>query len=82
MQLNTIAGRTYNDLTQYPGFSQIMTNYLSKCSNCSLQVFPWLISDYVSPSLNLDDPKVYRDLSKPIGALNPTRLEQILQRYK
>ena len=52
MQLNTIAGRTYNDLSQYP-------------------VFPWILCDYTSDVLDLDDPAVYRDLSKPIGVVNP-----------
>eukprot|EP00794_Sanderia_malayensis_P017323 gene17323-19056_t len=62
MQLNTIAGRTYNDLAQYP-------------------VFPWVIVDYESVDLDLDDPAVYRDLSKPIGALNPKKLRDIQDRY-
>ena len=51
MKLNTIAGRSYNDLSQYP-------------------VFPWILTDYSSPSLNLSDPSIYRDLSKPIGILS------------
>ncbi|RMX38939.1 hypothetical protein pdam_00016423 [Pocillopora damicornis] len=62
MQLNTIAGRTYNDLSQYP-------------------VFPWVLMDYESEELRLDDPTVYRDLSKPVGALNPDRVEPIRERY-
>ncbi|XP_024399024.1 BEACH domain-containing protein C2 isoform X1 [Physcomitrium patens] len=62
MQLNTLAGRTYNDITQYP-------------------VFPWVLADYTSEELNLDDPNLYRDLSKPVGALNPARLEKFLERY-
>jgi hypothetical protein len=45
-------------------------------------VFPWVIADYVSPVLDLHDPATYRDLSKPIGALNPTRLREILDRYR
>ena len=61
MQLNTIAGRTYNDLSQYP-------------------VFPWVLMDYESEELRLDDPTVYRDLSKPVGALNPDRVEPIRER--
>jgi hypothetical protein len=63
MQLNTIAGRTYNDLTQYP-------------------VFPWVLSDYTSQEIDLDDASVYRDLSKPVGALNPSRLKQFVERYE
>jgi hypothetical protein len=63
MALNTISGRTYNDLTQYP-------------------VFPWVLKDFKSDSLDLNNPEVYRDLSKPIGALDEKRLKQILERYR
>ncbi|KAI4356836.1 hypothetical protein L6164_000823 [Bauhinia variegata] len=62
MQLNTLAGRTYNDITQYP-------------------VFPWIISDYTSKSLDLSNPSSYRDLSKPIGELNTDRLKKFQERY-
>ncbi|DAZ95749.1 TPA: hypothetical protein N0F65_006397, partial [Lagenidium giganteum] len=61
--LNNAAGRTKNDLTQYP-------------------VFPWVLSDYTSQELDLTDPAVFRDLSKPIGALNPERLEYFQMRYE
>lgn len=37
-------------------------------------VFPWIIADYSSATLDLTNPKTFRDLSKPIGALNPERL--------
>ncbi|CAK9224782.1 unnamed protein product [Sphagnum troendelagicum] len=63
MQLNTLAGRTYNDMTQYP-------------------VFPWVLADYTSQVLDLSNPAVFRDLSKPIGALNPARLEKFVERYE
>ncbi|RMX70097.1 hypothetical protein DD238_000271 [Peronospora effusa] len=62
MWLNTIAGRTYNDLTQYP-------------------VFPWVISDYESTTLDLGRRGTYRDLTKPMGALEPTRLKFSVDRY-
>ncbi|KAK1939307.1 BEACH domain-containing protein lvsC [Phytophthora citrophthora] len=62
MWLNTIAGRTYNDLTQYP-------------------VFPWIISDYESATLDLSRRGTYRDLSKPMGALEPSRLKFFVDRY-
>jgi hypothetical protein len=45
-------------------------------------VFPWVLSDYTSPALDLDRVESYRDLSKPIGALNPTRLEQFRMRFE
>jgi hypothetical protein len=63
MALNTLAGRTRNDLTQYP-------------------VFPWVLSDYTSPEVDLNDPKVFRDLAKPVGALHPPRLRQFIERYQ
>ncbi|KAJ4955418.1 hypothetical protein NE237_012201 [Protea cynaroides] len=62
MQLNTLAGRSYNDITQYP-------------------VFPWILSDYTSETLDLSDSSSYRDLSKPIGALNADRLKKFQERY-
>ncbi|GAB1600529.1 neurobeachin-like protein 1 isoform X2 [Argonauta hians] len=62
MQLNTIAGRTYNDLSQYP-------------------VFPWIICDYTSSTLDIDDPSIYRDLSKPIGAVNPKHEEETREKF-
>ncbi|KAM8735227.1 neurobeachin-like protein 2 isoform 1-T1 [Acanthopagrus schlegelii] len=63
MQLNTIAGRTYNDLSQYP-------------------VFPWVLCDYTSSDLNLDDPAVFRDLSKPIGVVNPRHAQNVREKYE
>jgi factor associated with neutral sphingomyelinase activation len=62
MYLNNMADRSYNDLTQYP-------------------VFPWVLSDYTSATLDLNDSKVYRDLSKPIGALNEERIARLRKRY-
>lgn len=44
-------------------------------------VFPWVLADYTSDSIDLSDSRVYRDLTKPVGALNPDRLAQLLERY-
>jgi factor associated with neutral sphingomyelinase activation len=44
-------------------------------------VFPWVLNDYTSEELDLSDPDIYRDLSRPVGALNPTRLEAFRRRY-
>ena len=41
MYLNRQAGRSFKDLTQYP-------------------VFPWIISDYSSPNLDLNNPACFR----------------------
>jgi len=37
-------------------------------------VFPWVVADYVSPELDLSRPESFRDLARPIGALNEDRL--------
>lgn len=38
-------------------------------------VFPWVIADYESEKLDLTNEATFRDLSKPMGALNEERLE-------
>ncbi|XP_039966909.1 neurobeachin-like protein 1 isoform X2 [Bactrocera tryoni] len=63
MYLNTIAGRSYNDLSQYP-------------------VFPWILSDYTSDVLDLTDPKSFRDLSKPVGVINPKNEAGVRIKYE
>ncbi|NXA53543.1 FAN protein, partial [Nothocercus julius] len=45
-------------------------------------VFPWIIADYSSSVLDLTKPETFRDLSKPIGALNKERLDRLLTRYR
>ena len=63
VQLNLLAGRTYNDLNQYP-------------------VFPWILADYSSASLDLTAPTTFRDLSKPVGALNERRAAFFRERFE
>ncbi|GBG27020.1 Guanine nucleotide-binding protein subunit beta-1 [Hondaea fermentalgiana] len=45
-------------------------------------VFPWVIADYTSKELDLSRPETFRDLSKPIGALNPDRLTGFKERFQ
>ena len=61
--VNTYAGRTFNDINQYP-------------------VFPWVVTDYTSTSLDLNNPNIFRNLSLPIGALMPKRLEEAREHYE
>ena len=44
-------------------------------------VMPWILKDYASPTLDVRDASVYRDLTRPIGALNPERLKLMRDRY-
>ncbi|RHZ17072.1 hypothetical protein DYB37_006916, partial [Aphanomyces astaci] len=62
IELNALAGRTFNDVTQYP-------------------VFPWVLADYTSETLDLTKVSTYRDLSKPMGGLGAKRAEQFKDRY-
>ena len=62
MFLNSRADRSFNDLTQYP-------------------IFPWVLTDYESEVLDLNNKSIYRDLKKPVGALEPKRLQDFLTRY-
>jgi hypothetical protein len=45
-------------------------------------VFPWVLQDYSSETLDLDNPATFRDLSKPMGALRPARAEEVKVRYE
>jgi hypothetical protein len=63
MHLNLAAGRSFNDLAQYP-------------------VFPWVLSDYSSPTLDLSDPAAFRDLTRPMGALDAERLKSFKARRR
>ncbi|KAL8570476.1 hypothetical protein ACOMHN_034511 [Nucella lapillus] len=58
LYLNSLADRSFSDLTQYP-------------------VMPWVIQDYTSPVLDLENEATFRDLTKPIGALNTERLNRL-----
>ena len=63
LRLNTISGRSYNDLTQYP-------------------VLPWVLQDYTSAELDLTEAGgMFRDLSKPVGALEPGRADKFAERF-
>ena len=61
--LNALAGRSLNDITQYP-------------------VFPWILSDYKSARLDLNDPTSYRDLQRPMGAQSEERRQKFVERYE
>ncbi|KAH9320915.1 hypothetical protein KI387_015554, partial [Taxus chinensis] len=53
----------------------------SFCDLTQWPVMPWILRDYKSRMLDLGDAEIFRDLSKPIGALNPDRLAIFRDRY-
>lgn len=44
-------------------------------------IFPWIISDYKSSTLNINDLTFFRDLTKPIGALSEERLLALKEKF-
>lgn len=49
---------------------------------CQYPVFPWVLADYTSEEIpDLTARKSFRDLSKPVGALNEVRLNEFLERF-
>ncbi|XP_066957517.1 lysosomal-trafficking regulator isoform X3 [Macrobrachium rosenbergii] len=62
-QLNKLAGRSFNDLMQYP-------------------VFPFILSNYTSDTLYLNDPSVYRNLKKPIAVQDSAKEDHYISNYE
>uniref|UniRef100_A0A671VJQ1 Lysosomal trafficking regulator n=1 Tax=Sparus aurata TaxID=8175 RepID=A0A671VJQ1_SPAAU len=61
--LNKHAGRSFNDLMQYP-------------------VFPFILRDYTSETLDLQDPNIYRNLSKPIAVQSKEKEDRYVDNYR
>ncbi|KAL5265653.1 hypothetical protein ACHWQZ_G006391 [Mnemiopsis leidyi] len=63
MHLNKQAGRSFNDLMQYP-------------------VLPFILADYTSPTLDLNNPNTFRNLTLPMAIQDPKLKEHFVQRYE
>ncbi|XP_073729607.1 lysosomal-trafficking regulator isoform X3 [Misgurnus anguillicaudatus] len=61
--LNKHAGRSFNDLMQYP-------------------VFPFILRDYVSETLDLQEASIYRNLSKPIAVQAKDKEDRYVDNYR
>ncbi|KAM4591197.1 lysosomal-trafficking regulator isoform 2-T4 [Odontesthes bonariensis] len=61
--LNKHAGRSFNDLMQYP-------------------VFPFILRDYISETIDLQDPTIYRNLSKPIAVQSKEKEDRYVDNYR
>ncbi|XP_068087878.1 lysosomal-trafficking regulator isoform X2 [Hyperolius riggenbachi] len=61
--LNKHAGRSFNDLMQYP-------------------VFPFILSDYISETLDLNNTNIYRNLAKPIAVQSKEKEDRYIDNYK
>lgn len=79
MQLNTLAGRSYNDITQvkillifHSTTKMEELDILNAYLHLYVQypVFPWILSDYSSHNVDLSNPSSFRDLSKVVYILS------------
>ncbi|XP_067840227.1 lysosomal-trafficking regulator isoform X1 [Heptranchias perlo] len=61
--LNKHAGRSFNDLMQYP-------------------IFPFILSDYSSETVDLNEPAIYRNLLKPIAVQSKEKEDRYVDNYK
>lgn len=50
-----------------------------RVSLCLCQ-FPWILADYTSEELDLSDPRVFRDLSKPVAVLNERNAKAVREK--
>ncbi|KAG0697567.1 hypothetical protein DFH29DRAFT_1003625 [Suillus ampliporus] len=65
------------------GYLNILNQLSGRTPNDATQypVFPWVLKDYVSEMLDFSSPNVFRDLTKPMGALTAERREAAETRY-
>jgi len=94
MRLNRIAGRSYNDISQYPVRCPPPTSAQHACVlpwSCFArsrtfvvisQIFPWVLKDYTSENIDLKDPSVYRDLRHPIKAQTREQQDRLADKYQ
>lgn len=79
--LNAAAGRSYHDLSRYFVFPWILTNYGSINEDDDEDQS---YDNYSSPPEELDftNPSIFRDLSRPVGALSDSKFEYFRKRYE
>ena len=62
--------------------------YLNDCAGRSFKniyrypIFPWVLSDYSSKILDLKNPQIYRDFTKPAAAMNKERVQNSLEIFQ
>lgn len=61
-------------------FAFVLPSALTFCPSCHL--LQWILSDYTSDTLDLDDHSSFRDLTKPMGALDEARAQIFRQKYR
>lgn len=83
-QLDSMTRKWQNREISNFAYIQMLNQHANRTPNDVTQypVFPWVIADYTSQTLDLSKPGSYRDLSRPMGALTEARKEAAVERYK
>jgi len=84
LALNSAAGRSFHDLSRYPVFPWVLADYESSKLDWSHATLH-NVNKYGNNSeanVSKATSKMFRDLRKPVGALNVERLEQFQSRLK
>ncbi|OMJ94211.1 hypothetical protein SteCoe_2697 [Stentor coeruleus] len=45
-------------------------------------IFPWVVKDFTSDKIDINDPNIYRDFKWPIGAQDPVHRAELYSNYK
>lgn len=80
LALNSAAGRSFHDLSRYPVFPWVLNDYES--SKLDLKDISLNTQGGISEMKEDIKINMFRDLTKPIGALNQERLDQFKERWK
>ena len=82
-ELSLVQRRWMRGLVSNFEYIMVLNTYSGRTYNDLTQypVFPWILCDFSSSSLDLSDWRKYRDLSRPVGALTPARLDFFASRF-
>ncbi|KAI6121096.1 hypothetical protein F5141DRAFT_1210770 [Pisolithus sp. B1] len=81
--LATAQQQWHNRMISNYAYISILNQLSGRTPNDATQypIFPWVLQDYTSETLDLSSPDSFRDLTKPMGALTESRREVAVNRY-
>ena len=80
--INSASGRTFHDLSRYPVFPWVLADYISPKLDLSNLLTPFNKARKQDSVEYTTTTTLFRDLEKPVGALNDQRLEYFQTRFK
>ncbi|XP_006810621.1 neurobeachin-like protein 1, partial [Neolamprologus brichardi] len=65
-----------------PGRLELTTQHIYFYDSSQEKEEAWILADYTSEELDLSDPRVFRDLSKPVAVLNERNAKAVREKYE